>query len=140
MEIRKAVPADWPAWRSLDRHIAEKRFLAKTEAGECLVAVDEEQNVQGILRWSWFWDEIPFVNLLFVRDGQRGCGMGKALMLAFEEEARKEGVRLVLTSTQVNEEAQHFYRRLGYRDCGGFLLPEAEPVPLELMLCRELDS
>ena len=33
------------------------------------------------------------------------------------------GHALVLTSTQSDEEAQHFHRALGYRDCGGFLLP-----------------
>ena len=27
-------------------------------------------------------------------------------------------VWMVLTSTQVDEDAQHFYRKLGYKDCG----------------------
>lgn len=30
--------------------------------------------------------------------------------------------RMVLTSTQVGEDTQHFYRKLGYKDCGGFNL------------------
>ena len=29
---------------------------------------------------------------------------------------------MVLTSTQVDEDAQHFYRKLGYKDCGGFVI------------------
>ena len=29
------------------------------------------------------------------------------------------GYGMVLTSTQVDEDAQHFYRKLGYKDCGG---------------------
>ena len=29
---------------------------------------------------------------------------------------------MVMTSTQVDEEAQHFYRKLGYKDAGGFVV------------------
>ncbi len=29
---------------------------------------------------------------------------------------------MLLTSTRVDEDAQHFYRRLGYRDCGGLIV------------------
>ena len=36
---------------------------------------------------------------------------------------RAAGHPLVMTSTQANEDAQSFYRRLGYEDVGGFLLP-----------------
>jgi hypothetical protein len=46
------------------------------------------------------------------------------------------GYHEVLTSTQVNETAQHFYRKLGYIDVGGFLLP-SEPNE-ELLLHKTL--
>jgi hypothetical protein len=36
---------------------------------------------------------------------------------------RQAGHTQVLTSTLADESAQHFYRRLGYVDCGGLLLP-----------------
>ena len=32
----------------------------------------------------------------------------------------KNGYKNVLTLTQSNEEAQHFYRKLGYKEIGGF--------------------
>ena len=35
----------------------------------------------------------------------------------------------VMTSTRSDEEAQHFYRGLGYTDCGALLLP-GEPLEL----------
>ena len=34
-----------------------------------------------------------------------------------------EAYGLVLTSTQEDEEAQHFYRAMGYRDCGNLEMP-----------------
>jgi ribosomal protein S18 acetylase RimI-like enzyme len=47
-----------------------------------------------------------------------------------------QGYRMVLTSTQSDEDAQHFYRRLGYRDCGVLVLPGEAG---ELMLLKELN-
>ena len=40
----------------------------------------------------------------------------------WENEMKRKGYDLLLTSTQVNEEAQHFYRKLGFRAVG----PEQE--------------
>jgi hypothetical protein len=37
----------------------------------------------------------------------------------------------VLTSTLANERGQFLYRKLGYHDCGGLLLPNE---PLEILL------
>lgn len=44
-----------------------------------------------------------------------------------------------MTSTQVDENAQHFYRKLGYQDAGGLLLnsPGFEQ-PMELFLVKQL--
>ena len=44
---------------------------------------------------------------------------------------------ILLTSTQVDEEAQHFYRKLGYKDCGGFVIdvPGYEQ-PMELFMIK----
>ena len=41
----------------------------------------------------------------------------------------------VMTSTRSDEEAQHFYRGLGYTDCGALLLPGE---PLELIFRKEI--
>jgi hypothetical protein len=48
---------------------------------------------------------------------------------------KKVGSNLVMTSTQANEEAQHFYRSLGYKDAGCLLL---EDEPLEIILVKRL--
>jgi len=36
---------------------------------------------------------------------------------------QQRGYDMVMTSTQSDEQAQHFYRRIGYQDAGAFLLP-----------------
>jgi hypothetical protein len=40
-----------------------------------------------------------------------------------------------MTSTLANEGAQHFYRKLGYRDSGCLIL---EDEPLEILLTKNL--
>ena len=46
---------------------------------------------------------------------------------------------MVFTSTQVDEDAQHFYRKLGYKDCGGFTVDvPGHEQPLELFLVKQL--
>ena len=51
----------------------------------------------------------------------------------------KQGYGMVLTSTQVDESAQHFYRKNGYTDCGSLVMniPGYEQ-PMEMFLSKGL--
>ena len=52
---------------------------------------------------------------------------------------KSQGYCMVLTSTQVDEEAQHFYRKLGYKDCGGLVVDiQGYEQPMELFLIKAL--
>ena len=44
---------------------------------------------------------------------------------------------MLMTSTQVDEDAQHFYRKLGYKDSGGFIVdvPGYEQ-PMEMIMIK----
>ena len=96
---------------------------------------EEEGKFAGWLRWNLFWDNTPFMNLLFILDEYRNKGYGKALIFHWEELMRQEGHRIVMTSTQSDETAQHMYRRLGYVDSGALLLPGE---PLEIIFAKSL--
>ncbi|MBQ8162724.1 MAG: GNAT family N-acetyltransferase [Clostridia bacterium] len=121
-QVRYAEDKDRDFWFSLDRHLPEDAFERKVRDGQGLV-MEVAGEPAGILRWSLFWDTIPFCNLLYLKEGFRRRGYGRQLMDTWERKMAEAGYALVLTSTQSDEEAQHFYRALGYRDCGGFLLP-----------------
>ena len=60
-------------------------------------------------------------------------------MALWEDSLRKAGCRAAMTSTQADEGAQHFYRKLGYRDTGSLILtlPGFEQ-PTELILIKLL--
>lgn len=138
MIIRQAVPADRAFWRTLDGHLPEAEFERKVRDGRAYVAEDAGEPV-GLLRYNLFWDLLPFLTLLYIREDCRGRGIGRALMARWEDDMRALGHGMALTSTQVDEDAQHFYRRLGYRDCGGLTMdiPGYEQ-PMELFMAKDL--
>lgn len=138
IEIRSVSPADRAFWFTLDRHLPEAQFDRKVRDGQGYVLLEDGAPV-ALLRFNLFWDLIPFCTLLFVAEGRRGRGLGRALMDRWEADMRAAGHGMVLTSTQADEGAQHFYRRLGYRDCGGLAprVPGYEQ-PMELILEKAL--
>lgn len=66
-------------------------------------------------------------------------GYGKQLLKHWEEDMKAQGYGMVLTSTQVDETAQHFYRKNGYKDCGSLVMniPGYEQ-PMEMFLSKGL--
>ena len=90
-----------------------------------------------LLRYSLFWDSIPFCNMLYVKENMQRQGYGRSLMEHWENDMKARGYDLVMTSTQADEDAQHFYRTLGYQDCGSLILPfPGYEQPAELIMAK----
>lgn len=136
IKIRHVEESDRGFWFSLDKHITEAEFTKKVRDGQGYVLLSDACPV-GILRYNLFWDNTPFCTLLYVSDGCRRRGYGAALMREWENEMRALGYDWVLLSTQSDEASQHFYRALGYSDCGVLLAPDQ---PSELFLSKRLNS
>ncbi len=134
LNIRLAQENDAEWLLKWDRHIAAGELAHILPLGRVLLAYDDGR-FAGWLRYGLFWDEFPFMNMLFVPEAERGKGFGRALVNDWENRMRAEGYRRVMTSTQADEPAQHFYRKLGYRDAGALLLPEQAT---ELLLVKAL--
>ncbi len=135
-EIRYMTMEDREFWYSLDRHLPKEEFADKVRRRQGYVLWQEGQPA-GLLRYNLFWDNIPFCTMVFVAEGFQGRGFGRELMVHWEREMKLWGYGMALTSTQVDEKAQHFYRKLGYRDCGGLILdvPGYEQ-PMELFMVK----
>lgn len=132
--IRPAREEDLGLLEPLDSHVAPGELRWLQRQGRLLLAWEGEE-LRGFARWNLFWDNRPFLNLLYVLEPWRNLGVGSALLAAFEEQARQGNFSQVLTSTLSSEEAQHFYRHRGYVDCGALLLPGEA---LELIFRKEL--
>ena len=129
MTIEVAKSGDFSQVRNFDRHIPQDRLLACIEAGQVLV-LKENQSIRGILRWSLFWQTIPFVDLIFLDFAIHGQGCGTSMMHDWESRMAQAGYSFVMTSTQEDETAWQFYEKLGYARIGSFLPPDQEAPEL----------
>ncbi len=136
IKIKSVTDGDEKFWLSLygnakpdniKRRIAEKRGFTIFNKTEPI----------GIIAYNDFWDELPFLNLIKILPEYRRCGFGARAMELFEDELKKSGYHSLLVSTQTDEEAQCFYRKIGYSECGCLVLND-EPLkqPMEMFFIK----
>ena len=137
-QIRYLEEEDKEFWYTLDRHLPEIEFQKKVTDKRGYIILDEEKPI-GILRFNMFWDNTPFLTLIYIDFSYHKKGYGRKAMEFWEDEMTKQGYKMIMTSTQVDENAQHFYRKLGYKDCGCLVLdiPDFEQ-PLEMFMAKAL--
>lgn len=132
--IRYANKDDIKLITKYDKHISKEELENIIKLQRVIVMFIEDKFV-GWLRYSLFWDNTPFMNMLYFLDDERGKGYGRKLVSFWENEMLTMGYEFVLTSTQSNEEAQFFYRKLNYIDSGSLLLPDE---PLEIIFYKKI--
>lgn len=125
MDIILAAEGDLQALRQYDSHIPAARLLDCIRGGQVYALVDGPR-ILGLLRYSLFWQTIPFLDLLYIDEACRGKGHGRQMMARWETEMADQGYPYVMLSTQADETAKYFYEKLGYRSIGSFLPPEQE--------------
>ena len=120
-EIRYVTENDKAFWFTLDKHLKETELDLKIrDKRGYIISIDG--NPIGIMRYNLMWDNTPFLTLIYIDDTYHGKGFGRQAMLYWENEMRELGYKMVMTSTQVDEQAQYFYRKLGYKERGGIFL------------------
>ena len=134
--IRPVEQWDKEEWYALDQHLPESVFDEKVRCGQGYVCVEGEKII-GVLRYNLFWDNTPFCTMLFIDSDHPNRSYGRQLMERWERDMKAQGYGMLMTSTQVDEDAQHFYRKLGYKDSGGFVVdvPGYEQ-PMEMIMIK----
>ena len=132
--VRKANAGDTNTILTRDRHISREELQALIARGR-LYLEEQDGKLVGWMRYSLFWDNTPFLNMLVVLPEFRAQGVGRRLMEAWHRDMTQDGYKLVLTSTVMSESAHGFFRLLGYAECGILTLPGE---PRELVLCKRL--
>lgn len=136
IKIREAIIKDFDILSNLDKHINANQLKNKIESKEIFVLLNDNKII-GYLRYNLFWDEHPFMNMLFLLSDYRKMGFGKKIVSYWEQEMKEKGYKMLMLSTLSNEDSQHFYRKLGYKDIGGFIMPKE---PLELIMFKEISN
>lgn len=134
MLIRTATIDDIETISKYDKHIS-KQELENIVALHRVYIAEEDGLFLGWLRYNLFWDNTPFMNMLYLLEEHRGKGYGKQLVECWENQMKRLGYDVVMTSTASDEYAQHFYNKLGYATIGGFLLGSD---PYEVILAKKL--
>lgn len=135
-EIRYVQQGDKESWFQMDRHLSEEEFDKKVRDKMGYVLLEGGVPI-ALLRYNLFWDNTPFCTLLFVGWGNQHKGHGRHLIGFWEKDMKERGYGMVMTSTQADEDAQHFYRKLGYQDAGALVVNiPGYAQPMELFFIK----
>lgn len=138
VSIRYVQEEDRDFWFKLDKHLPETEFEKKIRDKMGYVLL--ENNIpSGLLRYNLFWDNTPFCTMLYIDLENQGKGYGRKLMEFWEKDMKSMGYGMLMTSTQVDENAQHFYRKIEYQDSGGLIIniPGFEQ-PMEMFMVKKI--
>jgi GNAT superfamily N-acetyltransferase len=108
-----------PEWAIIGQGITEyNEQQAGKENGKslCFVLKGPEGEILGGVIGSTYWDWFH-LDLMWLREGFRGRGYGRQLLIAAEGEARKRGAKNVYLDT-FSFQAPGFYEKYGYRVFG----------------------
>ena len=116
----------------------ESEFDLKVRDKRCYILRESGKTI-GTMRFNLIFDFIPFLSLMWLEEPYRYKGYGTKAMAHWENEMGAAGYKMVMISTQVDEDAQHFYRKLGYKDMGTIVMdiPPYEQ-PLEMFMGKAL--
>lgn len=77
--IRYADERDFDILKEYDIHISKKELLNCLKDKRILLILDNETFI-GWLRFNFFWDNTPFMNMLFILEKYRNNGFGRELV------------------------------------------------------------
>ncbi|MHC5215950.1 GNAT family N-acetyltransferase [Enterococcus sp. LJL128] len=136
--IRYAKKEDNAFWFKLDEHISKVEFDNKVRDKMAYLLLENDIPI-GLLRYNLFWDNTPFCTMLYIDTKYQSKGYGKLLMEFWENEMKELGYGMLMTSTQVDENAQHFYRKIGFHDAGALIIDIPKyKQPMEMFFIKEI--
>ena len=125
MERKQSINVRFAEQRDLDfcvRHdykqLSEAVVKRKIEE-KAVILAEVNKKLVGYLRISYIWLLIPYLDIIRVEEKYRRKGIGIKMIEFLEEYLRREGHRVLYSSSQANEpDPQAWHRRIGFEECG----------------------
>lgn len=139
MKIKYVKHKDKEFVMSIDKHVNEIKYENRVLT-KCGYVMWEYDCPVGIMVHCVLWDNLPFLNFIYVKKEFRGKGLAAEAMKQWEQDMKNQGYKMLLISTQVDESAQCFYHKLGYEDCGGLLFNNTPfDQPMEMFMRKVIE-
>ena len=134
-----ATIEDKPHFCNEWENLPESEYESKIRDNRCYVLRYEDKPI-GYMRYNLIFDFIPFLAFMLIDRSYRKQGFGTKAMFHWEDEMRSLGYKMIMLSTEVGEDAQHFYRKLGYKDMGAIVMSDILPEQktLEMFMGKTL--
>ncbi len=137
MKIRYGQQEDFEWLRAQDNHVGADWIKRCLHHGEYIIAADDGE-ILGFLRFSLFWGNIPYMDMIRVQDNHKRRGIGTAMLNFWERDMRARGAKVLMTSSVVHEtEPQDWHKRNGFQECGQLTFGQHEPTP-EVFFVKDL--
>ncbi len=116
--IRFAEAADLIACLSFD-NTGSLESLESAIINHDVIVAQRLGEIVGYLRLQYIWSKIPFISLILIKTEFRGRGIGASMLNYLVEFLGMNGFKVLLSSSQVNEEGpQHWHRKMGFTEAG----------------------
>lgn len=119
INVREAEEGDFDKLSANDDHVSARVLIDQIKERHILTAYADGA-FAGWLRYSIFHEDIPFMNSLHIIEEYRGMKAGTSLVNELEHTMKKRGYNNIMVSAVKNSDAQHFFRKLGYKELGGY--------------------
>ncbi len=119
--IRFAKTNDFSKIRKFDPHsqyLDPKKIKRKVQDKEIILVWDGKKIV-GILKFSYFWQTRPYIDLIFIDEKYRGKGISVLLLKFLERFLVKEKYAYLFSSSeQKGKKAQNWHKYMGFKEMG----------------------
>ena len=115
--LRPASESDLDFLEGMSPSLEHAALIAQITSGR-LHVIGVGSTPVGFIKSCILWSTLPFLEVIEIAGPHRKLGHGRAAVQAWEDEMAGRGFDLVITSTHADGSAQHFWRKLGYTDCG----------------------
>ncbi len=81
INIAFANDLDYEYIKGRDHHISENLISAKIKEKEIYIIRNPDGSNIGWMRYGYFWDNIPFMNMIWIEEEFRDKGVGNKVVL-----------------------------------------------------------